>query len=173
MIGNADIGTCLKENGEFEDSAGITPRAISELFRLLGERSAQMTYVVEIQMFQLYRDSIDDLLAEKKKKKKNDTDDDVKPPTLKITLAEHSSTGLVQVDGAETMTAESPVDVMRIFAKGSARRTTASTQMNAESSRSHLICAIVVKMTNRRSGLLTMGKLTLVDLAGSEVTLVN
>lgn len=41
--------------------------------------------------------------------------------------------------------------------------------MNAESSRSHLICSLVVVLTNRRTGSVTTGKLTLVDLAGSEV----
>lgn len=46
MIGSADIGSCLLENGEFEESAGITPRAVSELFRLLNERTAQMTFEV-------------------------------------------------------------------------------------------------------------------------------
>lgn len=46
-------------------------------------------------MFQLYRDGLDDLLFEKKKKKKGG-DDEPKGP-LKITLAEHSPTGLVQV----------------------------------------------------------------------------
>jgi DNA replication protein DnaC len=46
MIGAADIGSCLQENGEFDELAGITPRAVSELFRLLNERSAQLTYVV-------------------------------------------------------------------------------------------------------------------------------
>jgi multidrug efflux pump subunit AcrA (membrane-fusion protein) len=46
MIGAADIGNCLRENGDFDDSAGITPRAVSELFRLLNERTAQMSYVV-------------------------------------------------------------------------------------------------------------------------------
>ena len=52
---------------------------------------------------------------------------------------------------------------------GSERRTTASTQMNSESSRSHLICSIVVRLTNKRTGTEVIGKLTLVDLAGSEV----
>ena len=40
--------------------------------------------------------------------------------------------------------------------------------MNAESSRSHLICCLVVKQTNRKTGIVNIGKLTLVDLAGSE-----
>jgi hypothetical protein len=69
------------------------------------------------------------------------------------------------------MVATTPGDVIKILAKGSSRRTTASTQMNAESSRSHLICSLVVKLTNKRSGAQSVGKLTLVDLAGSEVRL--
>jgi hypothetical protein len=44
--------------------------------------------------------------------------------------------------------------------------------MNSESSRSHLICCLTIKMKNRRSGAVVTGKLTLVDLAGSEVSLV-
>lgn len=51
MIGSADIGTCLRENGEFDESAGITPRAVSEIFRLLNERHAQITYEVEVGLF--------------------------------------------------------------------------------------------------------------------------
>ncbi len=91
----------MKENGDFEESAGITPRAVSELFRLLNERSMQMTYVVEVQMFQLYRDNIDDLLMDRggggKKKKKGEEEPVFMGVPLKIVLAEHSSTGLVQV----------------------------------------------------------------------------
>lgn len=66
------------------------------------------------------------------------------------------------------MSANSAQDVLRIFAKGSSQRTTASTKMNAESSRSHLICSITVTMINKRTNSQTLGKLTLVDLAGSE-----
>lgn len=159
-------------------------------------RSAQVEFVVEVQMFQLYRDGLEDLLkekAERRKKKKGEDDEDVKEKSvgLKITLAgkcapflkpvaivilihvcmvciEHSPTGLVFIEGAEVLTATNPGEVMKIFARGSSRRTTASTQMNAESSRSHLICSLVVKLTNRRSGMQSIGKLTLVDLAGSE-----
>ena len=46
MIGAADIGNCMLPNGEFNDLAGITPRAVSELFRLLNERTAQCTFEV-------------------------------------------------------------------------------------------------------------------------------
>lgn len=40
--------------------------------------------------------------------------------------------------------------------------------MNSDSSRSHLLCSIVVTSTNRKTGSSLRGKLTLVDLAGSE-----
>ena len=40
--------------------------------------------------------------------------------------------------------------------------------MNADSSRSHLLCSIVVTSINKRTGSSVRGKLTLVDLAGSE-----
>lgn len=71
-------------------------------------------------MFQLYRDGLEDLLMETKKKKKGQPvdEDAVGGGKLKITLAEHSPTGLVQVEGAVTMTAATPADVMRIFAAG-------------------------------------------------------
>lgn len=180
MIGAADIGSCLRSDGEFDELAGITPRAVSEIFRLLNERSAQCTFEVSVQMFQLYRDGLEDLLQDKK-------GGDTKSGNLKITLAEHSPTGLVhvrkhsfaithmfltirvQVEGANSMTATTAAQVMKIFELGASRRTTASTQMNAESSRSHLICSLVITLTNRRTGTTTTGKLTVVDLAGSEV----
>jgi hypothetical protein len=50
---------------------------------------------VEVQMFQLYRDGLDDLLKENKKPAKGE--EEKKPTPLKITLAEHSPTGLVIV----------------------------------------------------------------------------
>jgi kinesin family member C2/C3 len=71
------------------------------------------------------------------------------------------------------MTATTAAEVMKIFELGASRRTTASTQMNAESSRSHLICSLVITLTNRRTGTTTTGKLTVVDLAGSEVRICN
>ena len=60
--------------------------------------NSQNSQQVEVQMFQLYRDGLDDLLKEPiKRKKGDDEDNNKKPPPLKITLAEHSPTGLVYV----------------------------------------------------------------------------
>ena len=56
----------------------------------------------------------------------------------------------------------------RIFNTGLNSRKTGSTDMNATSSRSHLIFAVLIECLNKQTGQRTVGKLSLVDLAGSE-----
>jgi len=172
MIGGADIAESVQPDGTFDLSAGILPRAVMELFRLLEERSAQMTATVEVQMLQLYKDKLEDMLGASAtgsaKVRRRGSGKEEPTVNLKIVLAEHSPSGLVEVEGSEKIIATSASEVMQIVASGSSRRSTASTQMNAESSRSHLICVLVVKMENRRTKAVTVGKLTMVDLAGSE-----
>ena len=50
MIGAGDIGKSVHEDGTFDQLAGIAPRAITELFQVLDDRRAQMTFVVEVQV---------------------------------------------------------------------------------------------------------------------------
>ena len=51
---------------------------------------------------------------------------------------------------------------------GQSKRKVASTQMNSESSRSHLIMSIVIECTDLNTKVTNVGKISLVDLAGSE-----
>lgn len=67
---------------------------------------------------------------------------------------------MIQVHSAE--------ELMAIFEKGQKDRHVASTQMNIESSRSHLITNICIEATDLQTLTRTRGKLTFVDLAGSE-----
>lgn len=96
-------------------------------------------------MFQLYRDGLEDLLSDygtaeiprtKSKKisasplrsggwsRKNLLDEDLEESVgtpargLKITLAEHSASGLVEVQGAKSVSATSAREVMTIFSRG-------------------------------------------------------
>ena len=133
-----------------------------ELFKVLKEREASSTIEVKATMFELYNDALRDLLAPK-------TSAIEKEAKLNVKLAEHSSTGMVEVNGSVEETVEGVNDLLRLFKRGAESRTVASTQMNADSSRSHLITSIVTKVTNKRNkNVVVAGKLTLVDLAGSE-----
>eukprot|EP01041_Mallomonas_annulata_P000923 gene923-1789_t len=160
-------------NGSFSPSAGILPRAVVELYRLLEERTAQITFNVEIQMFQLYKDKLEDLLTDVCKQRPvrytdNKQQQQQQQGSLRVILADHSPSGLVEVEGASRHVASTATAALQILASGSSRRSTSSTRLNSESSRSHLICVLVVRLTNRRTKTTTIGKLTLVDLAGSE-----
>ena len=61
-----------------------------------------------------------------------------------------------------------PADVQATMDKGEKHRSVASTKMNSDSSRSHLMLQLKVVGVNKISHVRTVGKLTLVDLAGSE-----
>ncbi|XP_037950330.1 kinesin-like protein Klp61F [Teleopsis dalmanni] len=79
--------------------------------------------------------------------------------------------GSVIIQGLEEIPVHSKDDVYKLLEKGKERRKTATTLMNAQSSRSHTVFSILVHI--RENGIdgeemLKIGKLNLVDLAGSE-----
>jgi hypothetical protein len=74
----------------------------------------------------------------------------------------------VFVAGATMRTVNSPSDVYDALATGAVNRSTASTLMNARSSRSHTVFQLYVTQ-NRHDSMTTLrSTLTIVDLAGSE-----
>ncbi|KYN01497.1 hypothetical protein ALC62_07679 [Cyphomyrmex costatus] len=79
--------------------------------------------------------------------------------------------GSIIIHGLEEVTVHNKNEVYKILEKGSERRQTAATLMNAHSSRSHTVFSITIHIKeNNVDGeeLLKTGKLNLVDLAGSE-----
>lgn len=59
-------------------------------------------------------------------------------------------------------------ELMGLFHQGNAERHVGATKMNAESSRSHSIFAIMIETYDKTTKKTAIGKLSLVDLAGSE-----
>ena len=142
--------------GEQEEHKGLAPRVAEELFHKLQEKETSHTFEVSISMLELYTDKLRDLLMPN-----SDRD-------LKIRLAEHTSSGLVEVEGAQVECVENADELLDALNRGAKSRASSSTKMNADSSRSHMIATIVCTLTNKRTGNVLRGKLTLVDLAGSE-----
>jgi kinesin family protein C2/C3 len=79
-----------------------------------------------------------------------------------------SASGNTYVAGLKEEIVTTPEEVESVLARGDANRTVASTVMNTDSSRSHLVMQISVSGFNKISQITSEGKLTLVDLAGSE-----
>ncbi len=113
-------------------------------------------------MFEVYNDSVRDLLISPKELAEG------KQPSLRIKLAEHSESGLVEVEGSISEEVKDARGLLNMFKRGAETRSTAATRMNADSSRSHLVTSIVTRLINKRTGRETRGKLTICDLAGSE-----
>ena len=89
----------------------------------------------------------------------------VSRPKLEI---KKDSKGMVNVPGATLVTVDNARQLLSTIEKGQQRRHVGETQMNRESSRSHLIMSIVIEATNLQTQSVTRGKLSFVDLAGSE-----
>ena len=79
--------------------------------------------------------------------------------------------GSVNVQGLEEVQVHDKQEVYKILERGSEKRRTAETKMNANSSRSHTVFSLTVYINQKSidgDDMLIKGKLNLVDLAGSE-----
>ncbi|CAK9265415.1 unnamed protein product [Sphagnum jensenii] len=135
---------------------GLTPRATRELFHCMKRDVKKFSFSLKVYMLEIYQDTLIDLLLPK---------NGGKPKRLDI---KKDSKGMVVVENATLVPIVSRDELESIVAKGLEKRHTSGTQMNAESSRSHLILSVIIESTNLQTQVLVRGKLSFVDLAGSE-----
>ncbi|XVF46438.1 hypothetical protein PTKIN_Ptkin03bG0026800 [Pterospermum kingtungense] len=156
-------GGARKKNGEFPSDAGVIPRAVRQIFDILEAQSAE--YSLKVTFLELYNEEITDLLAPEETTKF--VEDKSKKP---IALMEDGKGG-VFVRGLEEEIVTTANEIYKILEKGSAKRRTAETLLNKQSSRSHSIFSITIHIkecTPEGEEMIKCGKLNLVDLAGSE-----
>jgi hypothetical protein len=132
---------------------GITPRSITELFNLTKDMT-NFDVKLTCYMVELYKVELRDLLLPK--------------GAVPVHLDIKKIGNMVEIKGVTEMSIESIDETIKIFSYGLEHRMTRATKMNATSSRSHLIFAIIIRATNKQTGVPTVGKLSFVDLAGSE-----
>lgn len=145
-----------------ERSPGLTPRGVVELFRIINRDSGKFTFSISLYMLELYQDTLMDLLLPPTPKSNKNPPD---PPKLEI---KKDPKGMVTVAGATVVEVTSAKELMATIEAGQQRRHVASTQMNRESSRSHLVISVIIESTNLQTQSMSKGKLSFVDLAGSE-----
>ncbi|XP_034541491.1 kinesin-like protein KIF21A isoform X4 [Notolabrus celidotus] len=122
-----------------EEELGIIPRAVHHLFKGIEERreAAQEQgrpvpeFKINAQFLELYNEEVLDLF---------DSTRDMKQKSL-IKIHEDATGGIYTV-GVTTRTVSSAAEMMQCLKLGALSRTTASTQMNVQSSRSHAIFTI-------------------------------
>ncbi|XP_072280970.1 kinesin-like protein KIF11 [Pyxicephalus adspersus] len=148
--------------GEFtweqDPLAGIIPRTLHQIFEKLSENGTEFS--VKVSLLEIYNEELFDLLS---------PSPDV-GERLQMFDDPRNKRGVI-IKGLEEVTVHNKDEVYHILERGAARRTTASTLMNAYSSRSHSVFSITIHMketTVDGEELVKIGKLNLVDLAGSE-----
>ena len=139
-----------------DDNPGLTPRCVKEIFRIQRRDAEKIKIGVKIYMVELYRDKLVDLLS---------STDPKDQPNLNI---KKDARGIVYVEDVTIRECRDKDMLNQAISDGQAKRKTASTQMNSESSRSHLIMSIVIECTDLNTKVTNVGKISLVDLAGSE-----
>ncbi|XVF55755.1 hypothetical protein PTKIN_Ptkin06aG0062300 [Pterospermum kingtungense] len=151
-------------NGELPAEAGVIPRAVKQIFDTLESQNAE--YSVKVTFLELYNEEITDLLAPEEISKVALDEKQKK----QLPLMEDGKGGVL-VRGLEEEIVTSASEIFTLLERGSAKRRTAETLLNKQSSRSHSLFSITIHIkeaTPEGEELIKCGKLNLVDLAGSE-----
>ena len=161
VYGQTGSGKRQKMEGSVEDShhpALLRPYLFGARRQHSGGGRGPGPPVVKVSYAEIYNEKIRDLL--------------VRPQDAKALRVREDSKGRrFFVEGLTFSIVKNSAECMAVFEEGKEHRAVGSTDMNANSSRSHAIFSIVVERTTiSAAGALVArcGKLSLVDLAGSE-----
>merc|ERR1719410_1809384 len=171
VYGQTGSGKTYTMNGP-KENPGVNLRALKHLFKITEERAPQFQYKIKVSIFEIYNEKINDLIvnAEElmgggKKKKKKEKEKKGKGQDFKI---RHLPDGSVEVAGLTKITVQSDEDINELNRIAGKNRSASNTDMNAHSSRSHMLLVVDVSGINIPANIKYFGKLYLVDLAGSE-----
>eukprot|EP00644_Phytophthora_capsici_P000986 jgi/Phyca11/121118/e_gw1.43.423.1 len=135
---------------------GIIPKASEVIFERIEGNTTEITFKVEASMMEIYNERVKDLF--------NPSSDNLK-------VRDHPSQG-PYAEGLTRSAVSSYLEIDRLMNAGILARTTASTNMNATSSRAHTIFQIIVTQSelNPSTGKVMdkVSRINLIDLAGSE-----
>ncbi|GJP68349.1 hypothetical protein CLOP_g25070 [Closterium sp. NIES-67] len=137
-----------------EAQPGLIPLAVRKIFNSRDKSPAHVTIEVQVCMLELYLKDVLDLL---------DPKDPKNPAGISVTGKRQ-----VNLKNVTLFPVESASRLEQLIQEGIGRRQVDGTEMNAASSRSHMLLSIVIKTYNNLTKRTHTGKLSFVDLAGSE-----
>ncbi|XP_058832309.1 kinesin-like protein KIF18A [Topomyia yanbarensis] len=133
-----------------EDCPGITFLTMKDLFHQIDELSSVRKFDIGISYLEVYNELVMNLLT--------------KSGPLKL---REDSSGVV-VSGLVLKQIHNAEELLNLLALGNQNRTQHPTDANAESSRSHAIFQVHIRMVDKATGQKKTVKLSMIDLAGSE-----
>jgi kinesin family protein C2/C3 len=134
------------------DDRGVNTRALNELFSKVSDRKSEYVDTISVSILEVYNEEIRDLLAD--------------GPGDKLDVRQGDFGNYVP--GLTCIAVRNLQNVIDLMALADKNRSSATTNMNEHSSRSHMMLQVIVQSENTTTGVNSRGKLNLVDLAGSE-----
>ncbi|EGZ25548.1 hypothetical protein PHYSODRAFT_311969 [Phytophthora sojae] len=143
--------------GSTSDTRGLIPRAMEAI---LEETAAIYSTEYDVSLtasfVEIYQERLRDLLL---------------PHSSRPLRLREDKDHNVHVEGASEISISTVAGGMAVLSRGTAQRSTGSTLMNADSSRSHSVLVLTLAKKHLASGTKVRGKMCIVDLAGSEKVL--
>ncbi|KAJ8341846.1 hypothetical protein SKAU_G00341370 [Synaphobranchus kaupii] len=136
---------------------GLVPTLCERLFQAVRTNQDSRQCQIFFSMLEIYNEQVVDLLARGSGSRP--------PGGLKV--REEQQRGFY-VEGLRRVPCESSAQVGQLMEQGTRTRTTASTHMNASSSRSHMLIVLQLKQIFSKENMTKQSNINLVDLAGSE-----
>ncbi|CAO0794337.1 unnamed protein product [Mucor circinelloides] len=152
QTGSGKTYTMMGSSIDDPENKGIIPRIIEQIFTSIQQAPINMEFTVKVAYMEIYMERVKDLLV---------------PQNDNLPIHEDKVKG-VYVKGIKEVYVSDTSEVYDVMRIGGDNRVVASTNMNAESSRSHSIVLTTITQKNLDTGAAKSGKLYLVDLAGSE-----
>lgn len=138
--------------GNDEFSMGIVPRSVTQIYDSVAMLPDTTDIEIKLQMAEIYMERIDDLIDRR---------------NINLEVKSSRTQGFF-IDKCTNYSATSENDIFDAISLGLQNRRVAKTNMNDNSSRSHLIFILSVVQTDMNTMSRKSGRLYLVDLAGSE-----
>ncbi|XP_053535495.1 carboxy-terminal kinesin 2 isoform X2 [Ictalurus punctatus] len=149
--------TFTMEGGDTDDTWGVIPRAVQQIFKsanMLREQGWQYTFTASF--VEIYNETLRDLLYLGKPNKR---------PEHEIKKTTNNGVTVTHLNYQKVTTED---EVCKLIILANQNRSTARTNMNDQSSRSHSIFQLDIDGENTGRGTKCKSSLCLVDLAGSE-----
>ncbi|KAF0300746.1 Chromosome-associated kinesin KIF4A [Amphibalanus amphitrite] len=177
------MGTVYSSETGMTDETGVIPRAMTDLFAQISERS-DCEFVVRVSFLEIYKEQLFDLPSFSAQIYKEQLFD-LLPFSAQIYKEQlfdllsgkerdqsqvdiREDTKGIRVAGLTEVAVTTVTETISCLERGGLGRITGATAMNLRSSRSHAIFTVCLEQRARDTGATTTAKLHLVDLAGSE-----
>ena len=154
--GQSGTGKTFTMDGN-DEHPGLVPRAMKRIFEDVAARETNYQHDCYLSMIEIYNENVRDLLR--------DTKADLSKVKYEIMRDQLVGMYVKDLTSEQIHTAS---HAKKLIIQGNTNRATGATNLNEQSSRSHMLVTLTIRTKNHRSGDNYVGKLSLVDLAGSE-----